>query len=117
MKTDPSKACPNEEQKFIWAFIHDFVSHPLMALTGWSALSLAFHDWTSHKAWPREMPVLAGSELEFISGVGKVIVYRFVHPKVNHHFVTTGTDKADAQRKANDWFIQLSIEFGGDFTL
>lgn len=38
MKTDP-----NEKENMLWAFIHDAIAHPLMALTG----------YTSHRAWPR----------------------------------------------------------------
>lgn len=53
MKTDPSKGCANAEQRLIWAIIHDGLAHPLMALTGYCHWSLAFHDYTSHKAWPR----------------------------------------------------------------
>jgi len=117
MKTDPSKACRNEQQRFFWAFVHDFLSHPLMALSGWSKWSLAFHDWTSQRAWPRVNPVLIGTDREWEQGRGLVTVYRFAHPNVNHHFVTTGDNKDHAQRKANEWFAQLSIEFGGDFAL
>jgi hypothetical protein len=53
MRTDPRTACANDEERTFWAFVHDAVSHPLMALSGWSKWSLAFHDWTSHRAWPR----------------------------------------------------------------
>lgn len=53
MKTDPNKACTNLEEKAFWAFVHDALAHPLMALTGWSAWSRRFHDYTSHRAWPR----------------------------------------------------------------
>lgn len=117
MRTDPSKACANEDQRWFWAFVHDLVSHPIMALTFWSSLSLRFHNWTSHKAWPRPSPTLLGSDLEFISGVGKVIVYRFRHPNVSHEFVTTGANVQEAKLKADEWFDNLSVEFGGEFTL
>lgn len=53
VRTDPRAACANERQRFWWAVLHDVVAHPLMALTGWSKWALRFHDWTSHKAWPR----------------------------------------------------------------
>jgi hypothetical protein len=53
MRTDPRKACANAEEKLLWAWIHDFIAHPLMALFGWHDATLKFHDWTSHKAWPR----------------------------------------------------------------
>lgn len=53
MRTDPRAACANAEERWIWAFIHDAVAHPFMALTNWSRPALTFHDWTSHRAWPR----------------------------------------------------------------
>ena len=56
MRTDPRGACANEHQRLLWALVHDGLAHPLMALTGWSKWSLRFHDWTSHKAWPRVEP-------------------------------------------------------------
>ena len=53
MKTDPNKGCPNENECFVWAFIHDAISHPLMAITAYSKLSMRFHNYTSYRAWPR----------------------------------------------------------------
>lgn len=53
MKTDPNKGCKNEYQRLGWAVLHDLIAHPLMVLTGYSKLSLKFHDFTSHRAWPR----------------------------------------------------------------
>uniref|UniRef100_A0AAU6VYQ4 Uncharacterized protein n=2 Tax=unclassified bacterial viruses TaxID=12333 RepID=A0AAU6VYQ4_9VIRU len=53
MKTDPNHICANQEEHKGWAFIHDAVAHPLMALTFYCGLSLRFHNYTSHKAWPR----------------------------------------------------------------
>ncbi len=112
MKTDPRKACPNEDQLLFWAFIHDFLSHPFMAITGWCRLALRFHDWTSHKAWPRCKPGAVG--VEYAAGVR---IYRFAHPNVSHDFITTAIDERDAQRKADAWFANLSLEFGGEFAL
>lgn len=57
MKTDPNKGCANQEQRLFWALVHDGVAHPFMALTNYSRLSLRFHDFTSHKAWPRTPPM------------------------------------------------------------
>ena len=112
MKTDPNKACPNEAQRFFWAFVHDFLAHPLMAITAWSTWSLDFHDWTSHKAWPRvEYDEVVVS---FQSGTK---VFEFKHPKVSHKYVTNGDDHATARAKADAWFEQLSVEFGGEFKL
>lgn len=53
MRTDPRAACANAEEKLAWALIHDGLAHPLMALTGYCRPAVAFHDWTSKKAWPR----------------------------------------------------------------
>lgn len=53
MKTDPNKGCANERENFFWAFVHDCIAHPLMALTGYAAWALRFHNYTSHRAWPR----------------------------------------------------------------
>lgn len=58
MRTDPRDACANERQRLLWALIHDGLAHPLMALTGYCKAAVAFHDWTSHKAWPRESKVM-----------------------------------------------------------
>lgn len=52
MKTDPNEACSNQKQLLLWALLHDGVAHPLMALTGYSKWSRAFHDYTSLRAWP-----------------------------------------------------------------
>jgi hypothetical protein len=54
MQTDPRKACANQEEKLLWALVHDGIAHPLMALTLFSDWAVAFHDWTSKKAWPRK---------------------------------------------------------------
>lgn len=112
MKTDPKKACQNEDQRFFWAFVHDLFAHPFMALTGWSKWSLAFHDWTSHRAWPR---VEYDEVVVCLSGGVKV--FKFKHPKVEHQFITNGLDYGTAKAKADAWFAQLSLEFGGEFKL
>lgn len=54
MKTDPNKGCKNTTQRLGWAVLHDAIAHPFLALTGYSKLGLKFHDYTSHKAWPRK---------------------------------------------------------------
>lgn len=54
MKTDPNKACQNREERLFWAVLHDAVAHPVMALSGYAGWAMKFHDYTSHKAWPRE---------------------------------------------------------------
>lgn len=50
--TDPILACGNTQQRCFWAFIHDAIAHPFMAFTGWSKISIRFHDFTSKRAWP-----------------------------------------------------------------
>lgn len=54
MRTDPRAACANAEERLGWAVVHDAIAHPLMALTNYSGWAVAFHDWTSHRAWPRK---------------------------------------------------------------
>lgn len=54
MRIDPRKACANQEEKLLWALVHDGIAHPLMALSLFSSWAVAFHDWTSQKAWPRK---------------------------------------------------------------
>lgn len=53
MKTDPNKGCANLEERLFWALAHDGIAHPLMALSGYAAWALRFHNFTSRKAWPR----------------------------------------------------------------
>lgn len=60
MKTDP-----NEKENMLWAFIHDAIAHPLMALTG----------YTSHRAWPRTNKVT----YNFYTRV-YALTYRFCNP-------------------------------------
>lgn len=122
MKTDPRKACSNEREARGWAFIHDAITHPLMALTGWSALSLRFHNWTSEKAWPRASPAQL-QEWEVDSRFGLLTVralspsvYAISHPKVKHVFVTNAHNPYIAARKAGNWFRLLEAEFGGVFS-
>lgn len=63
MKTDPNKHCINFKQNLIWALIHDIIAHPFMALTGYSGWGIAFHNYTSYKAWVRdEKPVVQDKE-------------------------------------------------------
>jgi hypothetical protein len=36
----------------MWAFIHNAVAHPLLAITRSAGWAVVFHDWTAAKAWP-----------------------------------------------------------------
>ena len=56
MKTDPNHCCVTLDENRFWAIVHDVVAHPLMGLTLYSRFSRRFHDYTSHKAWPRPVP-------------------------------------------------------------
>lgn len=55
MRVDPRLACHNNKENKGWALLHDLVAHPFMALTFYSKLSIHFHDYTSYKAWPRQL--------------------------------------------------------------
>ncbi len=119
MKTDPRIACANTKEARGWAIVHDLLAHPFMALTGWSQLSLRFHDWTSEKAWPR----ISIHEWEIDVAFGVVLVKQLGdsvfcvrHPKVKHAFVTNASTPFIAARKASKWFDILAAEFGGDFS-
>lgn len=35
----------------VWAFLHDAVAHPLLALTGCANWAVRFHEWTSRKSY------------------------------------------------------------------
>lgn len=123
MRTDPRAACANERETLLWALLHDAVAHPLMALTGYCALSLRFHNFTSKFAWPRVSATpLSVTKIATAFGYIDVTeladgVYSIQHPKVKHAFVTNATMPIEAAYKAVDWFQTLSQEFGGDFTL
>jgi hypothetical protein len=121
MKTDPREACANAEEKRGWAILHDLVAHPLLILTGYSIWALAFHDYTSHKAWPRQqhkasketkMPTIYGwlTVKEVAPGV-----YSIQHGFVAHKFVTTADSALHAVHKALEWFDVLAVEVGGIF--
>lgn len=64
MKTDPNKGCKNVSERLGWAIVHDLVAHPIMALTGYSSISMRFHNFTSHKAWPRNTKPTEGIDNE-----------------------------------------------------
>lgn len=121
-RTDPRAACANEQEQFWWAAVHDLVAHPLMVLTGYSRLSLRFHDWTSHYAWPR-LVAPAGAVVQLYCGsYGPVNVstlspgvYSVRHPTVAHALVISAGDPVEAIEKAERWFDTLAAEFGGDF--
>lgn len=123
MKTDPIEACPNAEQHFGWAIVHDFIAHPLMAFSLWSSWALKFHNWTSSKAWPREespclpdfvevwIPVWHEVKFRHLHGD----VYEVLHPNVSHSFRYQAENEMEALMKAFDHFNDLASRFGGQF--
>lgn len=122
MRTDPRVACANAEERCGWALLHDFVAHPLMALTFWSKPSLRFHDWTSRRAWPRSLPELRATVRVQTVHWGELSVervsgdcYRIGHPNIDHSLVVTARDAVHAIEQAVDWFDSLAAEFGGKF--
>ena len=40
----------------VWAFLHDAVAHPLLALTGCAHWAVRFHDWTSRLSYDGNPP-------------------------------------------------------------
>lgn len=116
MRTDPRKACANEKQLLLWAIIHDLVAHPLMALTGYSAASLRFHDVTSRRAWPRDTRTPATAILVPSDRFGMLRVralqpigfFEIRHGMIAHCFVTSAADVTDAVEKAEEWFAALA---------
>lgn len=124
MRTDPRKACANEQQRTGWAFVHDALCHPLMALTCWSSWSLAFHDWTSFRAWPRVMPARPRAPIRVFTrhwGILNVVEvdHRFWsidHPRVLHTLRVMADDAIQAAEQAERWFDDLAQEHGGNFT-
>lgn len=95
MRTDPRKACANEDEKLLWALVHDGIAHPLMALTLFSKWSIAFHDWTSTKAWPRPSSnILSGvvqrtNDRDFALGLSRAMKERGV-PHVTRSIPVNG---------------------------
>lgn len=120
MMTDPRESCANARELWFWAAVHDLIAHPLMVLTWYSGPALAFHDFTSHRAWPREPQERPSAE--FITGFGRVRVvhcggdfWRVYHGRVNHAVTVKARDEASALVLGQDWFWNLAQEFGGKF--
>lgn len=121
MKTDPRKGCANLRELWVWAAIHDLLAHPFMVLTLYSRLSLRFHDFTSHRAWPRPVrpaaitvvtPTRFGDVRVTQQAEGVWSVY---HGRVNHAITLASLSPEDALYKALKWFDSLGEEFGGKF--
>lgn len=88
MKRDPNRACANAQQRLGWALVHDAIAHPLMALTGYCGLAMRFHDYTSHKAWPR-------TNVQVIASLSKLLTLEVALRKQGTAFVSTGKPTDD----------------------
>ncbi|MFL9918817.1 hypothetical protein PQR75_26235 [Paraburkholderia fungorum] len=117
MRTDPRKACANEKQLLGWAVIHDLIAHPFMVLTGYSSVSLRFHDATSRMAWPRDTRTPAAFEFVVVESDrwGPLLVtttrrglYQISHPVLAHRFGVNARDVGDAVEQAEEWFASLA---------
>ena len=116
MRTDPRAACANAEERKGWAWLHDAVCHPLMALSGWSTWSVRFHDWTSHHAWPRAsgvtvtytVPSRRHGELLVKHGAAAPGFWHVQHPAIRHAIVVRAGDAVDAVEQAEAWFDSLA---------
>lgn len=122
MRTDPNEACTNTREDFFWAFVHDAVSHPLMALSLYSDWSLRFHNYTSHRAWPR-VPSTSHAEGLVSWEDSKQRAYRltwtrqedfwtFRHPYINHDVTVKAPDLPAAYRQMDEWFMSLEEVLG-----
>lgn len=114
MRTDPRAACGNEKELLFWAFVHDAIAHPFMALTGWSKLSLRFHDYTSHYAWPRDTRAPIAPAVVHSDRFGDLTVtakpsgvFEVAHGLIAHRFVVRAVDVSDAVEQAEQWFNDL----------
>ncbi|MFM0013710.1 hypothetical protein [Paraburkholderia sediminicola] len=115
MRTDPRKACANEKQLFGWAVVHDLIAHPLMVLTAYSRLSIAIHDATSLRAWPRDTrpafdPVWIPSDRFGLLRITETPAgfFEIEHGRIRHRFVVKAADITDAVEQAEEWFESLA---------
>lgn len=81
--TDPREACANAEEA-AWAFVHDAIAHPLMALTAWSACAVRFHDWTSARARATQRSTRCGRRVYEVPCLRKRGAARAVHTRRCH---------------------------------
>lgn len=119
MRTDPRAACANKTERFGWAFVHDLFAHPLMALTRWSRWALRFHDWTSNRAWPRDLPPPNVIHFHDTSRHGRLAIRHYgdgdfavTHGFVNHTFVSKADSVEEACANGLAWFNQFEWMMG-----
>lgn len=122
MRTDPRAACANAKELIGWAILHDLIAHPFMALTGYSAWSLRFHNWTSLHAWPRVRPAKLRTPVTMPSRWGDMVAvevqtkfWRIQHPNMENALVLYGDDAVAILEQAEAYFQSLADEFGGPF--
>lgn len=115
MRTDPRKACANEDQLLWWAVVHDLIAHPLMVLTGYSRTSIAFHDATSQRAWPRKHvaelgPVFVPSDRYGLLRITQTPAgfFEIEHGRIAHRYVVKADNVSDAVEQAEEWFASLA---------
>jgi hypothetical protein len=121
VKTDPRKACANDEERVWWAFVHDLIAHPLMALFGWNGWTLRFHDWTSRRAWPRSV-VKPGAWIEVQALCYDIEVretsvpglYQAKCPFMDHVYGMKAVNHQDAAEQAERWFLDLDPIWNGE---
>lgn len=115
MRTDPRAACANTDERLLWALVHDAIAHPLMALTLYSRWFMKFHDFTSHRAWPRAA-VKPAIPVPMPSRHGEVLVTRMLTDRTYgvrcpflkaHTLVVQADDVMEAVEKAEAWFDEL----------
>lgn len=121
MKTDPRVACTNEKENWLWAAIHDGLAHPFMVITLYSALAMRFHNYTSHRAWPRPEPFKVRKVRYTPTAYGYVCIseiapniYEFSHPRVAHTYRFNADDMDEVMVKVLDHLLAMSA-FGGKF--
>lgn len=121
MMTDPRKACANTRELWPWAAVHDLLAHPFMVLTGYSRISLRFHDFTSHRAWPRGRAAQLTVSYRTQFGVVRVVhqgddFWRVHHGNVSHAITVKAGTARRALQDGLAWFNSLAAEFGGKFS-
>ncbi|HEX7911748.1 MAG TPA: hypothetical protein VF534_27155 [Paraburkholderia sp.] len=95
--------------------MHDLIAHPAMVLTGYSRLSLRFHDWTSFYARPRVKQTTTDIEVHSrtygrlcVTALPRAGFFQIRHPRINHVLGVRAVDAIDAVEQAERWFDSLA---------
>lgn len=113
MKLDPNRACQSENERLLWAILHDLIAHPFLAITLYSKVGRRFHDFTSHKAWPRgagdyDHFTVNSTSFGLVEGVKrKNGIWTISHPGIRHDVTVKAKSMSEALEKAEDWFKTL----------